>query len=60
MNGYRFFLIGHLHEAEEESQQWQDLHNAIRKARRDYIHNGTTPDWESLATQIATIRETLF
>ena len=57
---YRFFLIGHLHEAEEESQEWQDLHNAIRQARRDYVQAGTTPDWESLAQQIATIRENLF
>ena len=56
---YRFFFIGHLHEAEEESQKWPGLHNAIRQARRDYVQSETIPDWESLAKQIADIRAAL-
>ena len=41
--------IGHLFEAQDESQQWPDLHTAIREARRAYQATGAVPDWESLA-----------
>ncbi|MDO5555020.1 MAG: hypothetical protein Q4G68_14800 [Planctomycetia bacterium] len=53
---YRFFLIGHLHEAEEESQAWPNLHTAIQEARRNYTHTGTVPDWESLAQLVREIQ----
>ena len=45
----RLRAIGHLFEAEDESQEWLDLHNAIRKARRVYQASGTMPDWDALA-----------
>ena len=41
--------IGHLFEAEDESQEWADLHAAIRAARRPYQAKGTMPDWDTLA-----------
>ena len=49
---YRLRLIGHLHEAEDESQQWSSLHQAIRQARKDYQRDGKIPDWEALARLI--------
>ena len=45
---YRLRAIGHLFEAEDESQQWPDLHNTIRQARKAYQTNGTMPDWEAI------------
>jgi hypothetical protein len=50
---HRLRAIGHLHEAEDESQEWPELHNAIRAARKAYQINGTMPDWESLAGTMA-------
>jgi len=47
----RLRAIGHLFEAEDESQEWPDLHNAIRQARKTYQADGTMPDWEKLATR---------
>jgi len=50
---HRLRAVGHLHEAEDESQEWPELHNAIRAARKAYQINGTMPDWESLAGTMA-------
>ncbi len=46
-NGYphRLLAIGHLHEAEEESQVWPALHIAIRHARKAYQQRGDPPDF---------------
>ena len=54
-NGYphRLLAIGHLHEAEEESQAWSDLHNAIREVRKAYQQAGTMPDFNRLAQLVA-------
>ena len=46
---YRLRAIGHLFEAEDESQQWPQLHAAIREARRACQADGTPPDWNTLA-----------
>jgi len=46
---YRLRAIGHLFEAEDESQEWPDLHAAIRAARKAYQAEGTMPTWETLA-----------
>lgn len=46
---YRLRAIGHLFEAEDESQQWPELHAAIREARKVYQADGKLPDWEALA-----------
>jgi len=48
----RFRAIGHMYEAEDESQQWPDLHTAIRQARKAYQIEGTMPDWASLESLI--------
>ena len=48
---YRLRAIGHLFEAEDESQEWPQLHAAIREARKAYQADGTLPDWDALATQ---------
>lgn len=49
-DGYAHRLrgIGHLHEAEDESQEWSELHNAIREARKQYQTDGIMPDWAAL------------
>jgi len=44
----RLRAIGHLFEAEDESQEWPNLHSAIRCARKAYQANGTMPNWEAL------------
>lgn len=41
--------IGHLHEAEDESQEFGALHAAIRAARKAFQTEGAMPDWEALA-----------
>ena len=53
---HRFHAINHLHEAEDESQQWPELHGAIRAARKAYQREGTLPDFNRLATLLAHIR----
>ncbi len=52
---YRLRAIGHLHEAEDESQQWPELHNAIRDARKAYQSIVALPDFEALAKIVASI-----
>lgn len=49
---HRLRAIGHLFEAEDESQAWPDLHAAIRETRKAYQAAGTLPDWEALASQM--------
>ena len=46
----RLRAIGHLFEAEDESQEWPELHAAIRTARKAYQADGTMPDPENLGT----------
>ena len=53
----RLRAIGHLFEAEDESQQWPELHAAIREARRAYQRAGTVPDFAALAALIAWHRQ---
>ena len=45
----RLRAIGHLFEAGDESQEWPDLHAAIRAARKAYQANGIMPTWDTLA-----------
>lgn len=49
-NGYphHMMAVGHLHEAEDESQEWPDLHQAIRDARKNYQQKDKMPDWAKL------------
>ncbi len=52
---YRLRVIGHLHEAEDESQAWPTLHNAIREARKHYQHSGQAPNFEALAQIVGSL-----
>ena len=49
---HRLRAIGHLHEAEDESQAFPALHAAIRAARKAFQTNGAIPDWEALAQAV--------
>lgn len=53
---YRLRAIGHLFEAEDESQEWPNLHAAIRAARKAYQADGTMPDWPALEGLILEVR----
>lgn len=44
---YRLRAIGHLLEAGDESQEWPDLHAAIREARKACQVEGTVRDWDA-------------
>lgn len=55
----RLRAIGHLFEAEDESQEWPDLHAAIREARKAYQADGTMPDFEDLGTLANGVRAAL-
>ena len=52
----RLRAIGHLFEAEDESQEWPDLHASIRTARKAYQASGTMPDSENLGTLANAVR----
>lgn len=54
---HRLRAIGHLHEAEDESQAFPSLHAAIRAARKGYQADGTIPDWEALAQAAEAVRQ---
>jgi len=53
---HRLRAIGHLHEAEDESQAWPELHDAIRAARKAYQQSGTMPEFAALATMVGEAR----
>ena len=53
---HRLRAVGHLFEAEDESQQWPDLHAALRQARKAYQSDGTVPDWASLEALLGDVR----
>jgi len=48
---YRPRNIGHLFEAEDESQEWPQLHAAIREAWKADQADGAVPNWETLAAR---------
>lgn len=52
----RLRAVGHLFEAEDESQEWPDLHATIRAARKAYQADGTMPDWATLEAMIDQVR----
>lgn len=52
---HRLRAIGHLHEAEDESQAWPELHNAIRDARKAFQQLGTMPEFDDFATRLGKI-----
>jgi hypothetical protein len=58
-NGYPHYLlaIGHLHEAEEESQAWPDLAATIRTARKELQTTGTVPEWDGITKMMKTLND---
>ena len=52
----RLRTIGHLFEAEDESQQWSEIHNAICQARKAYQAGGEIPDWKAFDVMLAELR----
>jgi len=52
---HRLRAIGHLHEAEDESHEWPELHNAIRAARKSYQRTGWMIDYNSLILKMQKI-----
>ena len=53
---HRLRAIGHLHEAEDESQHWPALHVAVREARKRYQQEGVVPDFGALAALVDAVR----
>jgi len=53
---YRLQFVGHLNEAAEESQEWPELHQLIRRSRKEYQRCQKIPEWEFLARKIAEIK----
>ena len=53
---YHLRLIGHLHEAEEESQDWDSLFRLIRKARKRYQADNIVPDWDIIAQELFNVK----
>lgn len=54
---HRLRAIGHLHEAEDESQPWPALHEAIRAARKAYQSEEIAPDFDKLYELVAETRK---
>jgi len=52
---HRQLVIGHLHEAEDESQMFPELHAAIRTARKGFQQQGMCPDFEQLEALAARV-----
>jgi hypothetical protein len=53
---YRLRAVGHLFEAEDESQEWPELHASIRDARTRFQAAGAMPDWQTLDRILAASR----
>ena len=53
---HRLRAVGHLHEAEDESQEWARLHAAIRQARKLYQTEDAMPDWDKLEKLVGKVR----
>jgi hypothetical protein len=53
---HRLLVIGHLHEAEDESQEWSALHDAIRDGRKAWQADGESPDWNRLGELVEEVR----
>jgi len=56
---YRLRAVGHLFEAEDESQEWPELHAALREARNRYQAAEEMPDWKSLEGMLIEVRQTV-
>jgi hypothetical protein len=55
---HRLHAVGHLHEAEDESQEWTELHVAIREARKAYQRQEIMSDFNGIAQRLVELRHT--
>jgi hypothetical protein len=55
---YRLRAVGHLFEAEDEAQEWPELHAAVRDARTHYQAGEQMPDWQALELLLCAARST--
>jgi len=56
---HKTLAVGHLHEAEDESQEWSELHDSIREVRKEYQQRGKIPEMEKLSLMIEEIGKTI-
>lgn len=49
---HKMMAIGHLHEAEDESQEWPELNAFIRQSRKMYFQTNECPKFEVMAMMI--------
>lgn len=54
---YRLRAIGHLFEAEDESQEWPELHAAVREVRSRYQAAEEMPDWNAMEMMLTGVRQ---
>ena len=53
---YRLRAVGHLFEAEDEAQEWPELHAAIRNTRTRYQAAEEMPEWQDLDNLLSAAR----
>ena len=52
---FRILVVGNLHEAEDESQSWKELHNEIRQSRILWQTEDKMPNWFVLGKMITDV-----
>lgn len=52
-------IIGHLGNAVDESVEYSELHQALKRAERQYRYCGQAPDWNELCELIAAVKTEL-
>lgn len=50
-------VIGNLQAATDEAEEWQELHDTLLSAEREYRYHGTVPDWENISGLIKNVKE---
>ena len=50
-------ILGNLQAATDEAEEWQELHDTLLSAEREYRYHGTVPDWEKISGLIKNVKE---
>ena len=50
-------IIGNLQAATDEAEEWQELHDTLLSAEREYRYHGTVPDWEKISGMIEEVKK---
>lgn len=50
-------IIGHLGNAYDESADYPELHEVLKKAERQYRYSGTVPPWADILTELKKVKE---